>query len=82
MIDCKGYLFKKESSFLVTGGAGFIGSNLVGKILDLGYKVKVLDNFSTGKKRNIEEFLDNSNFKLIEGGIRDLATCQHEPVRM
>jgi len=76
VIDCKGYLFKKESSFLVTGGAGFIGSNLVGKILDLGYKVKVLDNFSTGKKRNIEEFLDNSNFKLIEGDIRELVTCQ------
>ena len=76
MIGRKKYPFKKESTFLVTGGAGFIGSNLVEKILDLGYKVRVLDNFSTGKKRNIEEFLDNSNFELIEGDIRDLATCQ------
>ena len=76
MIDCKEYPFKKESSFLVTGGAGFIGSNLAEKILNLGYKVKVLDNFSTGKKRNIEEFLGNSNFELIEGDIRDLVICQ------
>jgi UDP-N-acetylglucosamine 4-epimerase len=76
VIDSKKYPFKKESSFLVTGGAGFIGSNLVEKILDLGYKVRVLDNFSTGKKRNIEEFLDIPNFELIEGDIRDLATCQ------
>lgn len=76
MIDCKEYPFKKESSFLVTGGAGFIGSNLAEKILNLGYKVRVLDNFSTGKKRNIEEFLGNSNFELIEGDIRDIAPCQ------
>jgi UDP-N-acetylglucosamine 4-epimerase len=76
VIGRKEYLFKKESTFLVTGGAGFIGSNLVEKILDLGYKVRVLDNFSTGKKRNIKEFLDNSNFELIEGDIRELVTCQ------
>ncbi len=76
MIGYKEYLFKKESSFLVTGGAGFIGSNLVEKILDLGYKVRVLDNFTTGKKRNIEEFLDNPKFELMEGDIRDLVTCQ------
>ncbi|MBA7565620.1 SDR family oxidoreductase [Candidatus Atribacteria bacterium 1244-E10-H5-B2] len=76
MIGCKEYFFKKDSSFLVTGGAGFIGSNLVEKILNLGYKVRVLDNFSTGEKRNIEEFLDNSNFEFIEGDIRELVTCQ------
>jgi len=76
VIDSKEYPFKKESSFLVTGGAGFIGSNLVEKILDLGYKVRVLDNFSTGKKRNIEEFLDIPNFELIEGDVRELVTCQ------
>ena len=76
MIINKEYSFEKDSSFLVTGGAGFIGSNLVEKILDLGYKVRVLDNFSVGKKRNIEEFLDNSNFVLIEGDIRELVTCQ------
>jgi len=72
----KEYSFEEDSSFLVTGGAGFIGSNLVEKVLNLRYKVRVLDNFSSGKKRNIEEFLDNSNFELIEGDIRDLATCQ------
>ncbi len=76
MIGCKEYFFEKDSSFLVTGGAGFIGSNLVEKILNLGYKVRVLDNFSTGKKRNIEEFLDDSNFELMEGDIRDLVSCQ------
>lgn len=76
MIGDKEYSFEKDSSFLVTGGAGFIGSNLVEKILDLGYKVRVLDNFSTGKKRNIEEFLDNPNFELMEGDISDLVTCQ------
>ena len=76
MISNKECSFEKDSSFLVTGGAGFIGSNLVEKILDLGYKLRVLDNFSTGKKRNIEEFLDNSNFELMEGDIRELVTCQ------
>lgn len=77
MISNKEYSFEKDSSFLVTGGAGFIGSNLVEKILDLGCKVRVLDNFSTGGKRNIREFLDNSNFELMEGDIRDLVTCQN-----
>lgn len=76
MISDKEYSFEKSSSFLVTGGAGFIGSNLVEKILDLGYKVRILDNFSTGGKRNTKEFLDNSNFELIEGDIRDLIICQ------
>lgn len=76
MVDNNKYSFEKDSSFLVTGGAGFIGSNLVEKILNLGYKVRVLDNFSTGKKRNIKEFLGNFNFELIEGDIRELVTCQ------
>jgi len=76
VVDNNKYSFEKDSSFLVTGGAGFIGSNLVEKILNLGYKARVLDNFSTGKKRNIKEFLDNSNFELIEGDIRELVTCQ------
>ena len=68
--------FPKGTSFLVTGGAGFIGSNIVEKILYLGHKVKVLDNFSTGKRENIAEFLKKSNFELIEGDIRDIDTCR------
>ncbi|SNS23248.1 UDP-N-acetylglucosamine 4-epimerase [Belliella buryatensis] len=61
---------------LVTGGAGFIGSNLCEALLDLGAKVVCLDNFSTGHRHNIEGFFNNSNFKLIEGDIRSLETCQ------
>lgn len=68
--------FEKNTKFLVTGGAGFIGSNLVEAILKLGCKVRVLDNFSTGKRENIVEFLDNENFELVEGDIRNLEDCQ------
>lgn len=68
--------FDKESTFLIPGGAGFIGSNLAEAILELGYKVKVLDNFSTGKRENIERFKNNPNFLLIEGDIRDIKTCE------
>ncbi|SFB04690.1 MULTISPECIES: SDR family oxidoreductase [unclassified Bacillus (in: firmicutes)] len=67
--------FPVGSKFLVTGSAGFIGSNLVEAILKLGYKVRGLDNFSTGKKENVKEFLDNPNYEFIEGDIRDLDTC-------
>lgn len=67
--------FPEGSTFLVTGSAGFIGSNLVEAILKLGYKVRGLDNFSTGKRENVEEFSDNPNFEFIEGDIRDLDTC-------
>lgn len=61
---------------LVTGGAGFIGSNLCETLLDLDNSVVCLDNFSTGKKENIEKFLANSNFKLITGDIRNFDDCQ------
>ena len=68
--------FPENTKFLVTGGAGFIGSNLTEAILNLGYKVRVLDNFSTGKRENIEGFLNNENFELLEGDIRDIETCR------
>ena len=67
--------FPEGSKFLVTGSAGFIGSNLVEAILKLGYQVRGLDNFSTGKKENVEEFLGNASYEFIEGDICDLDTC-------
>lgn len=65
---------------LITGGAGFIGSNLTEYFLKKDYKVTCLDNFATGHKHNVEPFLSNSNYTLIEGDIRDLATC-HQAVK-
>src|SRR5690554_3949702 len=65
----------KDKNVLVTGGAGFIGSNLCEILLKIGAKVTCLDNFATGHKHNIEAFLSNANFTLIEGDIRDLETC-------
>jgi UDP-N-acetylglucosamine 4-epimerase len=61
---------------LITGGAGFIGSNLCEKFLQLKYEVVCLDNFSTGFFKNIEPFLKNENFNLIEGDIRHIDVCQ------
>ncbi|MBE6357587.1 MAG: SDR family oxidoreductase [Lentisphaerae bacterium] len=61
---------------LVTGGAGFIGSNLTGYLLDNGCAVTVLDNFATGKRENLAPFADNPHFTLIEGDIRNMADCQ------
>ena len=58
--------FDRDSIFLVTGGAGFIGSNLCEALLDMGYQVRCMDNFSTGKRENIDGFLHNKNFTLIE----------------
>ncbi|MFK8265434.1 SDR family oxidoreductase [Capnocytophaga cynodegmi] len=65
-----------NKKILVTGGAGFIGSNLSERLLELGAVVTVLDNFATGHRHNIEPFLSNKNFTLIEGDIRDLETCR------
>ncbi len=59
-----------KNLYLVTGGAGFIGSNIVKEILNRGHKVRVLDNFSTGKRENIHQFMPNPDFELIEGDIR------------
>jgi UDP-N-acetylglucosamine 4-epimerase len=62
--------------FLVTGGAGFIGSNLVETLLEKDSFVRVLDNLSTGKMENIKSFLGNKQFEFIEGDIRDVNMCQ------
>lgn len=61
---------------LITGGAGFIGSNLTEYFLNKGYQVVCLDNFSTGHRHNIEPFLNNTDYKLIEGSICDLEVCR------
>ena len=61
---------------LVSGGAGFIGSNMCDALLALHHKVICLDNFLTGKKSNVSEALNHPNFSLIEGDIRDLQTCE------
>lgn len=66
----------QKNKILITGGAGFIGSNLTEYFLGKGYLVVCLDNFSTGKRENLVAFQNNPNFELIEGDIRDLETCQ------
>ena len=64
-----------NKTILVTGGAGFIGSNLCEALLEKGNKVVCLDNFATGKRENLEQFLKDTNFTLIEGDIRKLEDC-------
>jgi len=64
-----------QNTILITGGAGFIGSNLSEHFLGLGHKVICLDNFSTGHRHNLKDFIENPNYKLIEGDIRNLEDC-------
>ena len=64
------------TAILITGGAGFIGSNLTEYFLGKGYAVRCLDNFATGHRHNIEPFLANDNYMLIEGDIRNLDICR------
>lgn len=65
-----------KKKILVTGGAGFIGSNLTEALLKLNNEVICLDNFATGKKENITPFLTNPNYTLIEGDIRNISDCK------
>lgn len=74
MNDFKNKLNNKN--ILVTGGAGFIGSNLCEELINLGANVTCLDNFSTGFRENLDAIKDHPNFKLIEGDIRNLADCK------
>lgn len=69
-------MIKDRVSILITGGAGFIGSNLCEYFLSKGNCVTCFDNFSTGHRHNIADFLKNENFKLIEGDIRNLDQCR------
>lgn len=73
----KDLVFPDNSKFLVTGGAGFIGSNLCEAILNMGYKVRCLDDLSTGKQENVDMFSDNPNYEFIKGDIKDLEICMN-----
>ncbi|PIB25518.1 Vi polysaccharide biosynthesis protein VipB/TviC [Maribacter sp. 4U21] len=72
----KTYNLSPDLHILVTGGAGFIGSNLCEALLENGNKVTCLDNFATGKRENLTAFANDAKFTLLEGDIRNLADCQ------
>lgn len=75
-MSLKKLYFNSDAKVLVTGGAGFIGSNLCQWLLKNGNTVRCLDNFATGKKENIQPFLEHGGFTFMEGDIRDFDTCQ------
>ncbi len=66
----------RNKTVLITGGAGFIGSNISEKLITQNNKIICFDNFSTGKRENIEKLLGHENYSLIEGDIRDLEACK------
>ena len=76
-MDYKRLKFDANTKFLVTGAAGFIGSNLCEAILGMGYKVRALDDLSTGKIENINLFIDNQNFEFIKSDVKDFETCNN-----
>ncbi len=71
----KELVFPKETKFLVTGGAGFIGSNLCEEILNLGYQVRCLDDLSTGKQANVDVFIGRDGYEFIKGDVKNFNTC-------
>lgn len=71
----KNLKFEENALFLVTGGAGFIGSNLCEAILDMGYRARCLDNLSTGKREHVQCFEEHRNYTFVEGDITDPETC-------
>ncbi|MGN0930296.1 MAG: SDR family oxidoreductase [Thermoguttaceae bacterium] len=72
----EGVVFPESTRVLVTGGAGFIGSNLAEALLKKGVAVRVLDDLSTGFMANIEPFLSNERFEFVEGDVKDLSVCE------
>lgn len=74
-MEYKNLTFSQQTKFLVTGAAGFIGSHLAETLLNMGYRVRGLDNFSTGQTENVERFTNYSNYEFVEGDITSFQTC-------